>query len=615
METRFGVKDFFLFLLVAALTVLVVLAMVQFDRQWDDVQKIKSLVEDQGRELARMSAVLAAGGAGGAVRIPATGPSARDDHGDDPFARIRAARARSDFAEGDWLVDGFGGKVAKLTPLISRDAYASVIQSYILEPLATRDPDTLEYRGRIARSWQISADGMTITFQLRDYVRFSDGEPLTADDVVFTFSFIMDERIACPRHRTYYRTMESVRKTGPHEVVFRFKEPYFEAFALAASLAVLPKHYYSRFEPEAFNASTGLLMGSGPYVLDVADPAGWKPGMPIQLKRNVRYWGVPCAFERLQFIEYTNEVARLTAFRNGTIDVFGALPEQYVDMLKDSAILQRTQRFEYQNPVGGYRYIAWAQRRNNQPTFFADRRVRQAMTMLIDRRRMIEEVMLGYAVEATGPFNPLSRQCSPNVKPWPFDIERAKALLAEAGFRPGAGGVLISQDGKPFEFSLTYPSGTGNYDRMALFVKDALARAGIVCKPDPLEWSTFSDRLRNKNFEAISLGWTSDIEIDIYQMFHSSSMEAGGDNFVSYSNPELDAAMEKARRTVDESARMPLWNRCHEILHEDQPYTFLFFGKSLVFIDKRIHNVVMTRRMGLNGRSEWYVPKHLQRWK
>ncbi len=612
MENRFGFRDFILATLLAVLIVSVWLGMKQFDRQFDLVRSIDRKLDDQTRDLAELKRAIASGASLVVANPHPDVPPPVVPADPDPFARIRAAHAQAGYAEGDWLVDAFAGGVAKLTPLLSGDVYASIVQSNVVETLATRDPDTLEWVGLLARNWKISDDGLTITFQLRDHVTFSDGQPLDADDVVFTFNLIMNEKIDAPRYRAYLRTIERVEKTGPYEVVFHYREPYFEAFELAASFEVLPEHFYSRYGPETFNQSVGLLLGSGPYRLE--DPAGWKPGALIKLVRNDRYWGLRPAFDRLVYQEISNDVARLTAFRNGDIDMFAATPEQYQEMLKDTALASRTQHFEYLSPTGGYRYIAWNQQRRGKPTVFADKRVRQAMTMLTNRDRLVQEVMLGYAVPATGPFNPLSKQSSPNVRPWPYDPQRAKALLAEAGFTDRNGdGMLESPSGEPFEFKLTYPSGSANYEKMVLYLKDSFAAAGVALVPDPLEWSVFTDRLKNKDFLAISLGWTSGIETDIYQMFHSSQMVEGGDNFMSYKNDELDELITQARRTVDEASRMPLWHRCHEILHEDQPYTFLFWGKSLRFIDRRIRNVQLLR-MGLSPDQEWWVPQAEQRW-
>jgi len=631
--------------LLLALIVSVWLAMKQYDRQWDELKSIRQQVEGQARDLRGIQDMLKQGVA---VTTPRTSTTTQqietadnNSSNDDPFSRIRAAQAMPNYAKGGSLLDSFGNHVGKLTPMLSSDAYAAEVQNYVLESLAVRDPDTLEYKPMLSRSWiirdnskahddavaklkaagkkdeEIAKDtsvppAIQIVFKMRPGVRFSDGEPLTADDVVFTYKFTMDPAINSPRDKAYFIRITSVEKTAPDEVTFTFNEPYFEAFNLAAGMAIYPKHFFGKFKPEDFNQSVGLLLGSGPYRME--DPTTWKPGTLIQLLRNERYWGVQPAFDRLVWNEITNDVAHTQAFRNGDIQILPCQPEQYRSMIADQGLVARTQHFEYQSPVGGYRFVAWNQKKDGKPSRFADKRVRQAMTMLLDRQRMIQEVMLGYAVQATGPFNPLSKQYNPEIKPWPFDVTRAKALLKEAGFEDrNNDGVIEGPDGAPFQFKLTYPSGSANYEKMVLFMKDAYARAGVVLKPDPLDWAVMVERLNNKNFEAISLGWTAGIETDIFQMFHSSQMVAEGDDFMSYKNEELDQLINQARRAINEDERMPLWRKCHAILHEDQPYTFLSFGKSLVFLDNTIQDVKLTKRMGLNDRTEWFEPVGQQR--
>jgi peptide/nickel transport system substrate-binding protein len=647
MENRFGLKDFVLYALLGVLIVVVLLAMKQYDRQWDRVVAIEGKLDTQARELREIQNKLTAGvavqpgpTASGSAGSAATGPAVASA-GNDPFARIRAAQQQPGYARGDWLVDSFGNTVGKLTPLLSTDAYAADVQSYVLEGLADRDPATLEWKPLLSTGWRTidntaayqafvekqKAAGKTpeeiaklpdapfalkIAFKMRSGVRFSDGEPLTADDVVFTYKFVMNERVNAPRDRAYLSRIKSVEKTAPDEVTFTFAEPYFEVMNLAAGMPILAEHFYGKYKPEDFNQSVGLLLGSGPYRME--NPTSWKPGTLIQLVRNDNYWGVQPAFDRMAWKEIPNDVAEMASFRNGDTDLFAAAPEQYREMIADARLVERTQHLEYQNPVGGYRYVAWNEKAGKKPSRFADKRVRQALTMLLDRERMIQEISLGYAVLANGPFNPLSKPFNPDVQPWPYDVARAKQLLKEAGFEDRNGdGVIESRDGARFEFKLTYPGGNANYEKLVLFMKDAYARAGIVLRPDPLDWAVMVERLSKKSFEAISLGWTAGIETDIFQMFHSSQMLNEGDNFMSYRNPELDAVIEQARTTVDEAKRIPLWRKAHAILNEDQPYTFLSFGKSLVFFDKRLHNVERTK-LGLNPRVEWYVPSAEQRW-
>ncbi len=624
MERRFTVRDLLLFVSLAALAGLILLAMYMVDRQWLKLAQMEHILREQAEDLRGIRDTVRAleqrVGEGRIVAQAGEQPAAGDT-GAVPAAFRRAweATQQPDYQPGDWRVLAFGTGLKTITPLISADVYASQVQGYVLESLLLRDPDTLKWQGLVAEAWQVSEDGLRFTFRIRKGVKFSDGRPLTAEDVAFTFAFLMNDAIAAPRSRAYFEKVESVTALDPWTVEFRFKEPYFDALALAGGMSILAKHFYEPYlrEPQRFNQSKGLLLGSGPYRL--ADPKGWTPDQGlVELERNPRYWGpVQPSFDKLLWKVIENDAARLTTFRNGEIDVYGARPREYRSLLDDPALAGRTVHLEYMSPTAGYSYIGWNQEREGKPTRFADKRVRQAMTWLTDRQRIIEEVMLGYAEPAVSPFNPRSPQHDPALQPREFDPGKARALLAEAGYEDRDGdGVLEDADGKPFEFELVYFQDSEDTKRIVLFLKDLYARAGILMHPKPTEWSVMLDLLDKKNFDAITLGWSSGVETDIYQMFHSSQTVAGGDNFVNYRNPELDRLIDQARATVDEAKRMPLWRRCEQILYEDQPYTFLMRRKSLVFIDKRMKNIQITR-LGLNLHSvpvEWYVPGPLQKY-
>ena len=402
-------------------------------------------------------------------------------------------------------------------------------------------------------------------------------------------------------------------------MVFRFKEPYFNALSLAGGLGILAQHFYAPYleSPEVFNQSKGLLFGSGPYRLK--DPKGWTPdqGM-VELERNPRYWGrIQPPFNRIIWRVIENDSARLTTYRNGDIDAYSARPLEYQKLLEDETLMSRSQRFEYMSPVSGYSYIAWNQRKAGEVSRFADTRVRQAMTYLTDRQRLIEEIFLGYGEVAVSPFNPRSRQHDPAIQAREFNIAKARALLQEAGYDDRDGdGVIEDAEGKPFEFELVYFQDNEDTKRMVLLLKDLYARAGVLLKPKPTEWAVMIDLLDKRDFDAITLGWTSGLETDIYQIFHSSQAEGKADNFTSYSNARLDELIDRARATVDEDERMPLWQEAERILHEDQPYTFLMRRKSLTFVDRRFRNLQITK-LGLNFSFlpvEIYVPAVEQKY-
>ena len=621
MEKRFTVKDFFLFAAIGGVLVALLITMYMIDRQWNMMSRMRATMQEQSEDLRALRADLKALD----ERVASGVVAARAEEADSEpavaaaFERALAATRRPGYASGDWLVRAFGVGLKTITPLVSQDAYASDVQGYVQETLIARNPDTLEWEGLIARSWDISEDGLTITFRLRDGVNFSDGRPLTADDVAFTFAFIMNESIAAPRYRAYLEKIETVEATSTLEVRFQYREPYFNALALAGGLEVMPRHFYEPYleDPTTFNESKGLLLGSGPYRL--ADPKAWTPDLGlVELERNPRYWGpVAPSFDRILWKVIENDSARLTTFRNRDIDSYGARPREYQGLLDDEALRTQTHNFEFMNAVAGYSYIGWNQRRNGEPTRFADRRVRQAMTWLTDRERIIEEIMLGYAEPAVSPFSPRSRQHDSAIEARTFDPEKAKALLAEAGYRDRDGdGVLEDEAGAPFEFELVYFQESEDTERIVLFLKDLYARAGVHLKPLPTEWPVMLDLMNERNYDAITLGWTSGVETDVFQMFHGSQTEDGGDNFIHFKHAEFDALVDRARATVREEERMPLWQAVERIFHEEQPYTFLMRRKTLAFVDRRLENLEVTK-LGLNLSSvpvEIFTPSAEQRY-
>jgi peptide/nickel transport system substrate-binding protein len=675
MENRFGIKDFFLFILLAALIIVILLAMKQYDRQYELVRDIQQQGRDQLRELVAIDSAIERGG------LSAAASSQPADNQPDGFAALRKLRAEGGYTQGDWLVSNLGAPVAKLTPLLSSDIYAAFIEARIIESLAYRDPTTLDYVPQLATSWTVddrsaawqayvdsrkslpptddeilqeadcpspdkAADraaylaqrkkegrrpedttlepgcppATVITFKLRHGVTFSDGTPFTSADVVFSYDWVMNPAVEAPRDRQSLQRVKSVVASADDEVAFNFREPYFDSFGLASGITILSKAFYSKYTPQQFNDSVGLLIGTGPYRL--ASPTDWTPNTgTIELIRNERYWGLQSSFDRLVYHQVQEEATELVMFTNGELDMFGAEPEQYISLLKQPDVLQRCNHYEYPSPIAGYHFIAWNQVRDGKPSLFADKRVRQALTMLTDRQGICKNILLTYAVPAKGPFSPLSKQSDPDLKDWTYDPDAAAALLKQAGFADRTGnGVLSLADGRPLSFKLSYPSKSATIDREMRFIKDTYARGGVDMELDPVDWTIIEQRLKTRNFDAIMLGWSAGVEDDIYQMFDSSQIADEADNFMSYRNPQLDQLIEQARTTVDEAKRMPLWRKCEQILHEDQPYTFLTIGKALRFIDKRINNVHVSKT-GLNFVQDWtqpmpwFVPRELQKYK
>jgi peptide/nickel transport system substrate-binding protein len=612
MENRFGVKDFFILGLLLIIVVMIGLCMIQYDRQWTEIGKLNTNVSQLATDLATIRSQI---NQGVAVQAPATS-TASTEPAVDPFASLHEAEKKPDFARGDWLVENFGTNIGKLTPLISTDVYATWVQAKTMESMVFRDPETLQYMPLLATSWDISKDGKTISFELRRNVVFSDGKPMTSKDVVFTFNHIMNPQIDAARTRAYLSHMESVTADGDYKITFKFKEFIFNTFESVAGTLIMPEHFYSKYASREYNENPGLLMGTGPYRMPTPDQ--WRPGTRVELVRNERYWGTKPAFDKLVYYEVKDDTAEETMYRNREIDRFAPTPEQFVKLRDEPAIKSRSTEWQYYSPVSGYSYIGWNEMRGGEKTIFADKRIRQAMTMLIDRERLAKELYYGFAKPATGPFGYGSPQTDPDIKPWPFDPVRAKALLKEAGFEDRNGdGIVENAQGKALQFKLMYGAGNPFTDRIVLFVKDSLAQAGVKVDLDAVDWPVQLKKLDNRDYEATTLGWSTSVETDCNQIFHSKQIQDNGDNFINYINPELDKAIDKARATVDEAERMQAWRAVHRIIHEDQPYTFLLNRQANVFIDSRIKNIKKTK-MGLNMvlteimPLPWYVPQSEQ---
>ena len=235
------------------------------------------------------------------------------------------------------------------------------------------------------------------------------------------------------------------------------------------------------------------------------------------------------------------------------------------------------------------------------------------MTHLVDREKVCKHLLkVPEAKVPTGPFYIYGLQSDPNIQPWPYNPERAKELLNEAGWIDSDGDGIRDKDGVVFRFRYMI----GNlplHEQLAKLLKDEAAKIGIEVVPDVYEWSVFIQRLQDREFDAVNLAWHGGLESDPYQVWHSSQIGNRGSNYVGFNNAEADAIIEEARRTLDKDKRNKFYHRFHQIIHKEQPYTFIYTRPEQRFLDKRFENVII-HKLGIDE-HEWYVPRAKQRYK
>jgi len=580
MNGRYGLVTFFLFLFLIVMILLQVLSMVQSDR----------LYERLNRLIDRRISV-------GPVRVA-------QDRGKARSAELPMEEYPGD--EGDWSIWCLRAEPRTLNLIsVEADTYTLYVAlGNIIERLLEYDPDEVKLKPWLAESYEISDDGLEITVKLRDDIYFSDGVRITTEDVLFTYETIMNPGVDAADTRGFYNNFKKVIKINDRVVKFVFNEPYWKTFEAVGLFEVFPRHIYHFDDPTEFNKRRSNPVGSGPYVFEK-----WDVGREIVLRRNEKYWGHKPKIKKIVYRFITNDVAAVQALRSRDVDFLIPTPEQFSHMSTDEEFNKDFRCLDYWTPGVPFYFFAW----NQATPYFKDRRVRLAMTHIIDRDAIVKNLLKDNAKVVTGPFYIYGRQYDPNIEPWPYDIERAKQLLDRAGWVDSDGDGVRDKDGVPLRFRYSYPTGSVLYEQLAKLFKDDAAKVGVDVAADPYEWSVFIERLNNRQFEAATLGLGGTVETDPYTHFHSSQIAGRGNNFVSFSNAEADAIIDEARRTMDEDKRYALYHRFHRLLHEEQPYTFMFTRPAFRFIDRRFENIIV-HKLGLNG-YEWYVPKEKQRYK
>ena len=540
---------------------------------------------------------------------------------------------------GDWLVIHSLSDPEQLNPLTSNDSASSEVLGFIFEGLLTRDPRTLEFKPLLAEARpDISQDKLIYTFRIRKDVRFQDGRPLTGEDVLFSVKAIKCPFVNAPFLRVYFNSLIDAQLIDPYTIRFTTKERYFLNESVLGGITVMPRHYYdpenllqrvsvrelagdaAKLSDEVkkfgdqFNRNFNRNpLGSGPYKF-----GSWKTGSEIELVRHLNYWGNgkdgidQPYLDRLKFRVVNNMDAALIRLKSGSLDYMEVLqPVQHVRGTNSERFNREFKKYEYYAPT--YSYIGW----NNDHPIFRDKRVRQAMTYLTDRKQIVKSVLFGLGEVVDSHIYLFRPEYDKSLVSYPFDPQKALALLKEAGWHDSDGDGVLDKvvDGKkmPLRFEIKVNSGNAVRKSVALVLMDELKKHGIDASVREIDWTIFLNDVKNHKFDAVILGWQMQTtEPDAYQVWHSSQAANKGSNAISYKNPRVDEILEQYRGEFDTQKRIQLYKKFQQILHEEQPYTFLYVAKRVSAVQRRFEGVEVYPD-GLRP-VEWWVPRDRQRY-
>jgi peptide/nickel transport system substrate-binding protein len=474
------------------------------------------------------------------------------------------------------------------------------VSNLIYDGLLKYDGD-LNLVGELAESWTVSPDGLVITFKLRQGVKWHDGAPFTAQDVMFTYQVMVDPKTPTA-YSEDYKQVKKAEVLDDHTFRVTYAKPFAPALESWASLAILPRHL---LEGQDITQSplARQPVGTGPYKFQE-----WLAGDRIILAHNPDYFEGRPFLNGYVYLVKPEQATIFLELKAGNIDRMGLTPLQYQRQTEYAKFQRNFNKYKYVD--FSYTYLGY----NLEDRRFADKRVRQALTHAINREEIVDGVLLGLGQTATGIYKPGTWFSNPEVPRFDYNPERARALLAEAGWRPNSGGIL-EKDGKPFEFTILTNQGNPIREQAAQIIQRRLKDVGIVVKIRIVEWAAFIKEFIDKGrFEAVLLGWTTGLDPDAYDIWHSSKTKPGELNFIHYNNPEVDRLLEEGRHTFDREKRRRAYFRLQEIIAGDQPYTFLFVPDALPAVHKRFRGV-KPAPAGINYNfPKWYVPQAQQKY-
>ena len=503
-------------------------------------------------------------------------------------------------AFGDILVHGDIGDASNLIPLLASDSASHAVAGMVFNGLVKYDKN-MNVVGDLAESWDITHNGLVITFHLRKGVKWHDAKPFTSADVLYTYQVTTD-----PKTPTAYAGdfLKIKKAEALDDYTFRvtYDKPFAPALISWAS-AILPKHLLAGKDITK-SPLTRHPIGTGPYKFKE-----WVAGQKIILVANDDYFeGRPYIDGRVTRI-IPDTATMFLELRAQNIDMMGLTPLQYTRQTDNNLFKENFNKYRYLSFA--YTYLGY----NLKNPLFTDKRVRQAISYAINKDEIVSGVLLGLGKPATGPYKHGTWAHNDKVKTYNYDPAKARELLSQTGLTDTNNDGVLEKDGKPFEFEILTNQGNETRQKCAEIIQRQLKEVGIIVKIRIVEWSAFVTNFINKRrFDAVILGWTIPLDPDAYDVWHSSKTAAEELNFVSYKNPEADDILEKGRSTFNQDERKKYYDRFQEILAEDQPYTFLYVPEDLIIISSRFRGIEPAPIGIGHNVIKWYVPKDEQKY-
>ncbi|MCK9582196.1 MAG: peptide-binding protein [Endomicrobiales bacterium] len=499
---------------------------------------------------------------------------------------------------GDAYVSAMLGDATILNPLLSQDSSSGQINSYIFNGLLKYNKD-LTIVGDLASSWSVSKSGKEIIFNLRKNVSWHDGKPFTANDVRFTYEKLIDPTVKTP-YSADYTLVKKFTVIDPYTIKIEYSKTFAGALE-SWMMGIIPKHIFENTDIN-INPANRAPIGTGPYIFQ-----NWKTDEKITLKANEKYFEGRPYISKYYFRIIPDQSVQFLELRQNNIDEMSLSPDQWNSYPE---FFTNYNKFNY--PSFSYVYLGFNLTR--EP--FNNKTIRKALAYAINKKEIIDGVLLGMGTPATGPFVPQHWAFNTKVKDYPYDPSYSLKLLKLLGYTLNPTDGYLWKNNKRFEFGIITNQGNKVRELSAQIIQAQLKKIGIKVNIRIVEWSSFiSQFINKKDFDTVLLGWSLSRDPDQFVIWNSKMTGENQYNFVSYNNPEVDKLLNKGRETFNITQRKVIYNKIHEILADDLPYIFLYYPQAMPVIHKRfIGPEVAPAGLGWNS-NFWWSPKENQKYK
>ena len=468
---------------------------------------------------------------------------------------------------------------ARVNPIISTDSVSSQITRWIFNSLVTYDKDA-NIKMELAKSYKF-LDEKTLEFELRDDILWSDGEPFSAKDVLFTYETIISPKIYTP-YSSSFRHIESVKMINNYKIVVKYKYPYFNALEIWM-MEILPKHILENEKDLMTSKFNQSPIGTGPYTLKKFSISN-----DISINANPNYFVHKPNIDKMIFHFLPDKSAEFLMLKSKKLDVGSLNPLQLERQIDEKF----KKNFNiYENLAHSYSYIGL----NLTHEKFRDKRVRQALSLAIDRDELVDILYFGHGQVCNGPFMPGTGAYNKDIKAPKQNIQKAKKLLKELGY----------DENNPLEFTLITNTGSsGGY--IAEILQYQLRKSGIIMNLRVMEWQAFLNTVVSpRKFEAVLMAWSLGLKPDAYSIWHSESAKKGGFNFIGYKNKKVDALIKKAEKIIDQEKFDEIYREIFALITKDNPYLFLVIPNSIIVVNKDIEPVSPSMIGVMHNAIDW----------